>query len=522
MLAQENPLVVSNGNILMYKLRPYQQKGIDLCRQAFINKSKKILLSIGTGGGKSLICRSLFEMTLAKNPNAKLLYIVHRSVLVSQMQKTLKGLDVTISTLQAIGKAPTIKYDLVLSDEVHWGQGSKLANNINYKYFIGVTATPIAPDGYSLDGFDEIIDVAQLKDLIDLGFMPPLKVLSTGKINTDKIKTSGKDFNVKASFDIMSKSEIKKDIIETYKKYADGMKCICYCVNIEHSEQLAQEFIDAGYKAEAVHSKSDKTSIERFRNNELQILTNCDVLTTGLDMPDIYCLMLVAPTKSYIKSTQIFGRIRLNPKDPQKIGLIIDMAKVIENTQHPYQRFDFNKVKQKKKGKPCKQCESDMIIINKRIKPVDEVTYNQITTYRCNDCTYIEDVEEMKVINLNWCKCGEQLTDTQIEMKQTEKNIEFYIKCIHCGEIEVKREILLSEKELKEIAYSEVMQGGATWEKIAIMLREDCKKWGYNHRYSLRLIDIMKDKNKTPEEVELYIMNIRESGAKISSLQFKG
>lgn len=500
-------------------LRPYQQKAITEARNSILKGNKKILIALGTGGGKSIIVRSLFEMTLAKKPNAKLLYIVHRTILINQMRNTLKGLNVEISTLQKIGKSPTIEYDLVLSDETHFGHGSKLMGNINYKFFIGVTATPITPNGYPLSGYDDILDIAQLKDLIDWGFMPPLKVLSTSKVDTSKLKVSGKDFNMGASYDLMSKSEIKKDLLNTYEKYAKGLKTIIYCVNVEHSEEVAKEFADAGYRCEAVHSKTDKTALEKFKNNELDILTNCDVLTTGLDLPDIYCLMLASPTKSYIKSTQIYGRIRLNPKDKEKVGLILDCCNVVENTQHPYARFDFTREKQKNKDKLC-QCGETMFIAGKKTTLNDKFTFTTITRYKCR-CGIYEDVEKMGCINYNFCsECGNVLTpDNKMEMKQSKKAIEFVITC-DCGCDNVQRSILLTDKELKEIKLQETINGANTWDKVYEILKLECKKWNYKWQWSQRCIETLKNKNKTPDEVMKEIEKLQSTNTKIGRLMY--
>jgi len=480
--------------------------------------NKKICLTLCTGAGKSIIARKIVEGALAKNKSV--IYLTYRTVLIDQMKHTFKSLDVEYGTLQKYGKTQTKEYDLVIIDEVHWAMGSKLYNNINCKYMIGLSATPITPDGYPLE-FDEIIDIVQMKDLIDLGYASPVKVLSTAKVDTKKLK-GGKDFTMKGSYELMAKSEILKDIVKVYNDHAKGLKTIIYAVNIEHSEQLKEEFLNAGIICDTVHSKKNTMQlIDDFRENRIKLLINVDILTTGLDLPDIYCLILASPTKSLIKATQIYGRCtRLNPLDTNKEALIIDCCEVIKNTQHPYQRFDFNKIRDKKKSKSCGVCKSDMIIIDKQMSKNDEVTYTVKTIYRCTECSNFEEVEEMKVVNLQFCeKCGEQIESKNLEYKQSDKSIEFTFTC-KCGFVSTEREILLSDAELKIIHHEEVMKAPATWKKVAELLKEDCKRNGYKWQYSKRLIDIMQNRNKTPEQVEDMIMSIREKGGKISAIQF--
>ena len=188
------------------ELRPreYQLKAIEDLKITLSKGNKNIMLCACTGAGKSIIIKTIFQMALDKNPNASLLYVVHRKILINQMKKTLKGLNVEIETLQTIGKKQTKVYDLVLSDEAHYGKDSKLANNINSKFNISLSATPITPDGYILD-YDDVIDVVQLADLIELGFASKLKVLSTSKVDTSKLKSQNGDFKVNEAFELMNK-----------------------------------------------------------------------------------------------------------------------------------------------------------------------------------------------------------------------------------------------------------------------------------------------------------------------------
>ena len=215
------------------KLRPYQEASILKLRESISRGNKKILLSASTGSGKSIIIKTIIKNALDKNSNAKILYIVHRNILISQMKETLKEFNIEISTLQKAGRKETIEYDLVLSDESHYGHGSKLFNNIKYKYFLGFTATPICSNGYVLDGYDDIIKIVELIDLVELGYMPPLKTIGLPVIDTNKIKIRNGDFDIKQSFDALNKSigggdssgggGFLKTIFSFFTKHTGGM-----------------------------------------------------------------------------------------------------------------------------------------------------------------------------------------------------------------------------------------------------------------------------------------------------------
>lgn len=500
------------------KLRTYQQDGINLLKQSMAKGNKKILLNLATGGGKSIIIKVIFEMALNKNQNAKLLYVVHRNILIGQMKETLKDLNVDVMTLQKAGRTETDVYDLVLSDETHFGHGSKLFSNINYRYFIGLTATGIKSNGTKLDGFDDVIDVAQLKDLIDLGFMPPLKVYSTPKVETKGLKVTGGDFNNKASFDLMSKSEVVKDIVKVYENNAKGLKTLIYCVNIEHSEMVAKQFRLNGYKCESYHSKTPNRDelFNKYKNNEIDILTNCDTLTTGVDLPDIYCLILAAPTKSFIKATQIFGRIRLNPNDINKVGLILDVAQVVHNTQHPYDRLNIFKTKEDKNLKKC-TCGETMTLVNRDTKILNDFEYLVISKYKCK-CGLTDTVENIKLFDEKQCEqCGEIIKGTPIQNKDTDKSMKFVQIC-QCGCENVVREILYSDKELKVIQHKENLNSDNDWVKIKAILKDEAKKWNYKHQWVGRAMEILR--NKDSKLVLDKIAYLQANNKKIGSIVY--
>lgn len=502
----------------MFKLRPYQEQSINECREAFKQGHKEVILMSPTGSGKSVIIRKILE--LADKPNAKLLFVVHRTILIKQMRETLKGINVEISTLQKKGKHPTEKYDLIIHDECHYSWNSKLKNNLNSKFYLGLSATPTDADGIALK-CDKLINFMQMPDLIEQGYAVPFKVLSTSKISTKNLKKSGNDYNQKEAYKLMAKSEIKRDILNVFNEHCKDLKTIIYAVNIEHAEELHKEFLDNGIANEVIHSKKKTEDIiERFKNNEVRVLINVSILTIGFDDGDIECLLLAAPTKSVVLAQQIYGRVsRLPIKSNKTHGLIVDCANVIEDTMHPMQRIDINKVKEKRGKKQCKQCGNDMHIINKKVVQNDQVTYTQTTHHRCS-CGYTEITEEMKVYNLKFCDgCGKQLLAGNVEMKITDKKMEFAVSC-ECGHENIERSILLTDKELKELEYQETMQGGASWEKVKLLLREECKRNVYKWQYSERLLEHLQMKNKTPKESEALILDIRERGQKISKVMF--
>lgn len=504
----------------MFTLRSYQLEAISKARESFAKGNKRICLSLATGAGKSPIAREIITKFREKNKTGKVAYFTFRNVLINQMKQTLKGLDVEIGTLQKFGKEETDLYDLVLIDEVHYASESKLQNNIKSKYILGLSATPIDSYGNALE-FDEIIDIVQLPDLIKLGYASPVKVLSTSKVDTTNLKSVGGDFNQKQAYELMSSSTIKKDIVDVYKKYALGLKTIIYCVNIQHAEELKKEFINNGIECDCVHSKKADTEkvINDFKDNKINLLLNCDMLTTGVDLPDIYCLILASPTKSTIKAVQIYGRAtRLNPLDTSKEALIIDCAEVIKNTQHPLDKLNFNKKKQDK-NKMCK-CGLKFKLINRQTKPLNNTEYVVISDYKC-DCGNTETVENIKIINISLCEnCGEIFESVGgLQIENNINSINFDLECKCCGHKRKFREILLTNDELKEIEYINAFKSDK-WEDVKIILKAECKKNSFKWQYSERLLERLQNTCSSPTEAIDKIKFVMKSGKKISQLMY--
>jgi hypothetical protein len=68
-----------------------------------------------------------------------------------------------------------------------------------------------------------------------------------------------------------------------------------------------------------------RTTLARFSSGEVEIVTNCAVLTEGFDEPRIDCIIMARPTQSRLLYAQMVGRgTRLHPEKSDL--LVIDVA----------------------------------------------------------------------------------------------------------------------------------------------------------------------------------------------------
>lgn len=96
-------------------------------------------------------------------------------------------------------------------------------------------------------------------------------------------------------------------------KKSGKKKILFFGCSVEHSRNIAK-FLKIFYeiKVRYVDSKMDLDSrvdaIEQFRNGNLDVLCNFDVLSAGFDAPKIDCVFIGRPIKSTLLYTQMIGR----------------------------------------------------------------------------------------------------------------------------------------------------------------------------------------------------------------------
>lgn len=113
-----------------------------------------------------------------------------------------------------------------------------------------------------------------------------------------------------------------KLIVETYcAKQNEYGQTIVFAVNVLHAIQLSALFNKAGIKSDYVVSdikdsvtgvtisrKDNDRKLAAYRDGELQVLINVNILTEGVDLPQTKTVFLARPTVSSILMTQMIGR----------------------------------------------------------------------------------------------------------------------------------------------------------------------------------------------------------------------
>jgi len=348
------------------ELRDYQQKAIDDIRGSYRAGHKAPLLCLPTGGGKTVIFSYIAQSAAVKGK--RVLILAHRRELIQQTSETLKsfGVDhgiiaagypmdtkpVQVASVQTLARRLNrIKAEpgLIIVDEAHHavaGSWEKIIDRFPDSKLLGVTATPMRLDGKPLDDiFDALILGPSVKELTKAGFLAPSRCFTTPvKLNRKEIGVSGGDFKMAQAAKALEENKINGDAVIEYKKHCSGKPAVVFCCNIAHAEFVADLFSEAGYRAAHLSSKLNheirKQRIEDLGNGALQVLTSCNVISEGTDIPAVAAAILLRPTKSEALYLQQVGRA-LRVAQGKDHALIIDCVGNISTHKLPNAERNF-------------------------------------------------------------------------------------------------------------------------------------------------------------------------------------
>lgn len=328
-------------------LRPYQSELIDQSRAAFY-QHRRVLVVAPTGAGKTVIFCSIALRVIGKGKRVYL--IAHRIEIVEQIGAALRRLgvpfgwiapghpyqpqQVMVAMVQSLSRRATSipAPDLLVVDEAHHataGTYQAVMAAWASAYVLGVTASPARTDGRGLgDCFDYMILGPSMRELITRGYLAPFKYFAPPvSANFDGLAVRGGDFARDQIAKVMDTSTITGDAIQHYRKRLDGRPAIAFCSSVEHAEHVAAQFCASGYRAASVdgamklNERTDR--IKAIGDGRLNVLTSCDVISEGTDIPSVSGAILLRPTMSLIVHLQQCGRV-LRPKEDGSHAIILD------------------------------------------------------------------------------------------------------------------------------------------------------------------------------------------------------
>lgn len=94
---------------------------------------------------------------------------------------------------------------------------------------------------------------------------------------------------------------------------------LVFACSVKHARTIAQVLDRMGVSAASLDGETPKSirwkTIREFRKNNIQVLTSCDLLTTGFDAPEVDAIALARPVDSKILFAQMVGRGLRGPRN---------------------------------------------------------------------------------------------------------------------------------------------------------------------------------------------------------------
>ena len=338
----------------MTSLRPYQTQLLDQIRQS-MRSHRRVCAVMPTGAGKSVVIAAIIHAAAAKG--RRVLLLAHRRRLINQLSRTVgswgidhdvivpgrhqRGHGIAVGSVQTVVRRldKLLPPDLIIIDEAHhltrdnqWGQ---VVGHWPNAYLIGKTASPQRLDGRGLgEVFDDLVIGPTPQWLTDEGFLARARIFCPPTtMDTSKLRKVRGEFDMREAAAALEQAKIHGDAVEHYLKIVAPGTALVSCVSVEFADAMAARFNAAGITARAITggcSEDDQEQIfDDLGRGVIKVVTYCEMLSEGVDVPSINAAILLRPTASVTMYLQQVGRC-LRPKADGSSAIILDHVGNVE------------------------------------------------------------------------------------------------------------------------------------------------------------------------------------------------
>ena len=354
-----NPI---SSSINALDLRYYQKIAVQQIITSFLSGKKRMLVEMATGTGKTEVAMAAIAKLLDEGKVKRVLYLVDRDSLATQtyqrfnaklgdkyIVRKLEGnfddisAEVVISTVQILYVGEKYKifdldhFQLIVLDEAHrsyYGDWRVVVQYFKNATVLGLTATPKVDkdvDNFAYFGYPIFrytyrrgVKDGYLADTIYYKFLTNVDIYGVHELGYD---FDPNDLGKKV--DIPMRNElIAEKYFESIKfnETKELKKAIVFAASIQHAENLRLAFIRKyneliGYSLDnaeseklfvSIHSaiSNHKELVNEFQtpNSTIKVAFTVDLLSSGVDAPDVEAIVMARPTKSKILYLQMKGR----------------------------------------------------------------------------------------------------------------------------------------------------------------------------------------------------------------------
>jgi len=316
-----------------------------------------VIAHIAKGIGEKVLVLQPSKELLEQNYNKFIFFGGSASIYSASMGQKELG-DITYATIGSIiniaHKFREMGVSKIIIDECDRypreksGQLRRFVDGMKATHILGLTATPLKLQSNMSDTgpysklvmltnrsnkgafFKHIIHVAQIQDIVKLGFWTPL-VYQSYDFDTGALvfNSSGAEFTNDSIARAYENQNIEDKIVKKVRELEDRKSILVAVPTIEQATKLAGRIPMAAVVTGETPTQDRNRIIEEFRNQKIRVIVQINVLTVGFDYPELDCLITARPTASISWWYQFVGRgTRIHEK--KKDCLVVDFVGSVE------------------------------------------------------------------------------------------------------------------------------------------------------------------------------------------------
>ncbi len=335
--------------------RPFQQRILEAIEAARQRGLFRNLIVAATGTGKTVISALDYQRCCQQTGRQpSLLFVVHRREILEQALACFRTVlrDQNFGALWTGGPPPedarhlfasvqtlnrqqpwttlgTTHFEHVVIDEAHHGAASSyrpLLEALQPQRLLGLTATPERMDGSSIlpDFDDQLTAEIRLPEALEEKLLCPFHyfgVSDSVDLSEDRLWRNGR-YDVRELEAVLTGDHIRAQqrvdtVVQALARYQpdlSGVRAVGFCASVAHAEYMAACFNRLGpaWRAATLVGETPAAlraeRLRAFRQGELPFLFTVDVLSEGIDVPEINLVMFLRPTESLTVFLQQLGR----------------------------------------------------------------------------------------------------------------------------------------------------------------------------------------------------------------------
>ncbi|MGW0865771.1 DEAD/DEAH box helicase [Streptomyces sp. NPDC002611] len=339
--------------------RPYQVDAIKALRKGWAAGATRLAVVLPTGAGKTVVFSHLAHQMLENLGGRRVLVIAHREELIEQAAAKLLAVDpmlrvgivkaqrddhhdadvivASVQTLAVEKRRQAIRdIGLVIVDECHHAAARTYMDVLAHfgawdgVPVAGFTATMTRTDGGLAEVWEDVAFRMDILDMITDGYLCDVrgKRITVDTLDLDKVRTRGGDLVDGQLGQALEDSGALDAIAKAYVDHASDRPGVVFTPTVATAQAAAVALRAVGITAAPVWGDMGRderrATLAQYVAGEVQVLTNCMVLTEGFDAPHTSCVVVARPTKSPGLYVQMVGR-GLRPAPGKRDALLLDV-----------------------------------------------------------------------------------------------------------------------------------------------------------------------------------------------------